>query len=188
MMRACSVLAGLALLTGCGSSSEAGSEAENGRDAGAAGASVTAAVTSDWGADACKTLTAEAAGKAAGVAVATASAGATSKVGENSVSTCSYSASDGTLFTVALRYAPEGTAAESIAGLKSQPDMTGPIEDVAEAPGKAFWAPRLKTLTYLPDDARMISVTPPGAKLNGTSDPDAVLKQRALALAQRAAG
>lgn len=176
-MKACGALLGLFLLTACGNSSPGG-EAQ----------SEAIAVGPDWGADACKTLSAEAAGKAAGVAVATASAGATTKVGENSVSTCSYSASDGTLFTVALRYAPEGTAAESIAGLKSQPDMTGPIEEVAGAKGKAFWAPRLKTLTYLPDDRRMISVTPPGAKPNGKSDPDDVLKQRALALAERAAG
>jgi hypothetical protein len=170
-------LTGLLLLTACGSG-KTGGEAQ--------GEAVT--VGPDWGADACKTLTAEAAGKAAGLAVATASAGATTRVGDNSVSTCSYSSSDGSLFTVALRYAPEGTAEESIAGLKSQPDMTGPIEDVAAAKGKAFWVPRLKTLTYLPDDHRMISVTPPGAKLNGKSDPDDVLKQRALALAERAAG
>lgn len=178
-MKAYAALLGSILLVACGSGGDSASKAEGGS---------TVAVAPDWGADACKTLTAEAAGKAAGLAVATASAGATSKMGDNSVSTCSYSASDGTLFTVALRYAPEGTAAESIAGLKSQPDMTGPIEDVAEAKGKAFWAPRLKTLTYLPDDSRMISVTPPGAKLIGTSDPDDVLKKRALALALRAAG
>lgn len=178
-MKAYGMLVGLLLLTACGSSgSDVSGRTEN-KDA---------MIGSDWGANACKTLTAEAAGNATGIAVATASAGATTKVGENSVSTCSYSASDGTLFTVALRYAPEGTAAESIAGLKSQPDMTGPIEDVPAAKGKAFWAPQLKTLTYLPDDRRMISVTPPGAKLNGKSDPDDVLKQRALALAERAAG
>lgn len=181
-MKAYEALAGLTsllLLTGCNS---------GGSDVSGKAEGVSAIVNSDWGANACETLTAEAAGKAAGIAVATASAGATTKVGENSVSTCSYSASDGTLFTVALRYAPEGTAEESITGLKSQPDMTGPIEDVAATKGKAFWAPRLKTLTYLPDDHRMISVTPPGAKLNGKSDPDDVLKKRALALAERAAG
>lgn len=178
-MKAYAALVGLVWLTACGSGGEtAGESAEAG----------TTAVGAEWGADACKALTAEAAGKAAGVTVATASAGATTKVGDNSVSTCSYSASDGTLFTVALRYAPEGTAKESIAGLKSQPDMTGPIEDVAAAKGKAFWAPKLKTLTYFPDDSRMISVTPPGVKLGGTSDSDDVLKQRALALAEGAAG
>lgn len=178
-MKAYGTLAGLLLLAGCNSGGTDVSGGTEGKGAVAA---------SEGGADACKTLTAEAAGKAAGIAVAAASAGATSKVGENSVSTCSYSASDGTLFTVALRYAPEGTAAESIAGLKSQPDMTGPIEDVPAVKGKAFWAPQLKTLTYLPDDHRMISVTPPGARLNGKSDPDDMLKQRALALAERAAG
>ena len=177
-MKAWGMMAVLALLSGCSNSGDAASQAQVG----------SVAVSSDWGADACKTLTAEAATKAAGVAVATASANSTTRVGDNSVSTCSYSGSDGTLFTVALRYAPEGTMDESIAGLKSQPDMTGPIEDVPAPRGKAFWAPRLKTLSYFPDDHRMISVTPPGAKLNGTSDPDDVLKQRALALAERAAG
>lgn len=175
-------LTGAFLLTACGSGDKAGGAAAGE----AQGESVAA--RPDWGADACKTLTAAAASKAAGLALATASANATTKVGDNSVSTCSYSGSDGTLFTVALRYAPEGTMDKSIAGLKSQPDMTGPIEDVAAAKGKAFWAPRLKTLTYLPDDQRMVSVTPPGVKLGGASDPDDVLKQRALALALAAAG
>lgn len=178
-MKAWAMMAGLALLSGCGSSSgDTASQAQAG----------SIAVSSNWGADACKTLTAEAAAKAAGVAAATASANSTTRVGDNTVSTCSYSGSDGMLFTVALRYAPEGTMDESIVGLKSQPDMTGPIEDVPAPKGKAFWAPQLKTLTYFPDDQRMISVTPPGAKLKGTSDPDDVLRQRALALAERAAG
>ncbi len=142
-----------------------------------------------WGAEACRTLTAEAAAKAAGVAVSQATSNANAQVGGNTVSTCSYAAGDGTTFTVALRRSPDGTLAESIAGLKSQPDMTGPIEDVAAPAGKAFWAPRLKTLTYMPDDHRMVSVTPPGANvMGGKSDPDDVLKQRALALALAAAG
>jgi hypothetical protein len=179
-MKILGAVAGLLFLAGCGSGGETAGQApssDRGRTTGP-----------DWGADACKTLTAQAASKAAGLSVATASANSTTRVGDNSVSTCSYSSSDGTLFTVALRYAPEGTMDESIAGLKSQSDMTGPIEDVAAAKGRAFWAPRLKTLTYLPDDQRMISVTPPGVKLGGTSDPDAVLKQRAVALALAAAG
>lgn len=178
-MRRAAILLGLALLAACDHSGETAGKAEGGG---------TVAARSDWGADACKTLTAEAAAKAAGVAVATASANATTRVGDNSVSTCSYSGSDGTVFTVALRYAPEGTAAEAIAGLKSQPDMTGPMEDVAATKGHAFWAPQLKTLTYVPDDSRMITVTPPGVKPGGKGDPDDVLKQRALALAERAAG
>lgn len=181
-MRNAARLTGALLLTACGSGEKAGG------GAGSEAQSDGVAAGPDWGADACKTLTAAAASRAAGLAAATASANSTTRVGDNSVSTCSYSSSDGTLFTVALRYAPEGTMDASIAGLKSQPDMTGPIEGVAAAKGKAFWAPRLKTLTYLPDDRRMISVTPPGVKLGGTSDPDDMLKQRALVLALATAG
>lgn len=162
------------MLSGCGD------PAPEGRREGASG-------RADWGAEACKMLTADAAAKAAGVAVSQATSSSNARVGDNTVSTCSYATSDGVAFTVALRYSPDATLAASIAGLKSQPDMTGPIEEVPAKSGKAFWAPRLKTLTYLPDDHRMISVVPPGVRFGGTSDPDDVLKQRAMALAEAAA-
>lgn len=165
------------LLSGCGGSDDSTSET---------GAESLAG--SDWGADACKTLTAEAAGKASGLAVAKSSASSVARVGDNTVSTCSYSASDGTQFTVALRQSPDATMAESIAGLEANPDMTGPVEAVPAPVGKAFWAPQVKTLTYLPDDHRMVSVTPPGANvMGGKSDSDDLLKPRALAIALAAA-
>lgn len=148
--------------------------------------------SSDWAVDACKTLPADAASKASGVAVAKAElASAAVSNEQTTLSNCSYSTADGKInFGVMLRQDKTGQTniAEQFEGLKSQPDMTGPMVDVAVPKGKAAWATKLRTLTYVPDDLRMIVVTPPGAiVIGGPTDPDDVLKAKALALAEAAA-
>ena len=166
-------LSAAALLAGCGS--------------GARDSSAETATSADWAADACKTFPADLASKAAGMTVTQATASPGASVGGTRVSTCNYTASDGTIFTLLLRQSPDSTMEEAITGLKANPEMTGPMEEVAVAGGKGFWAPRLKTYTYLPDGQRLISVTPPGVRLGGKSDADDVLKQKAEAIAEAAA-
>ena len=141
----------------------------------------------DWAADACKTFPASAATKAAGVAVAKVESSGQTGNELTLVSNCTYSTANGkTNFGVLLRQAK--AAAESIdaqiAELKSQPDMTGPSEDVAMPKGKAIWAPRIGTLSYFPDNRRMIAVTPPGAISLGIAKPSSAdLKAKAIAIA-----
>lgn len=171
-MNRCGATLGLALLlAGCGS----------------AGSVKDAGTGQDWAIDACKTLPAAAAGKAAGLAVTEAKASPGASAGTAHVSSCSYMGSAGESFTVLLRQSPDSTLEEAITGLKAAPDMTGPIDEVPVSAGKGFWAPKLKTFTLLPDGTRLISVTPPGVRLGGKSDPDDILKQRAQAIAEAAA-
>ncbi|MBY8825027.1 hypothetical protein [Sphingomonas colocasiae] len=168
------------LVAGCGG---------NGNGGGADGGSGKSA---DWAADACKTFPADAAGKAAGFAVAKAETPGQTGNEQTLVSTCSYSSADGkSSFTVLLRQdrSDGSTIDAQIAGLKSQPDATGPSEDVAMPKGKAIWAPRLNTLSYVPQDGRMIVVTPPGALIFGANPaPAGDLKSKAVAIAMAIEG
>jgi hypothetical protein len=140
----------------------------------------------DWADDACKTFPVEAAAKVAGVAVSKTVVSGTS-AGDTKVSNCTYSTADGKAnFGIVLRHDTSGqtTAAEQIAGLTSQPDVTGPSEEVPMPKGKAVWAPKLNTLSYVPEDNRMIVVTPPGAiVIGGAKAPEADLKAKAVAIA-----
>lgn len=167
------VLTGLA--AGCGSGAGGGS----GKSA-------------EWAADACRTFPAEAAGKAAGIAVAKAETPGQTGNEQTLVSNCTYSSADGKAsFGVLLRQDRTGgeTIDAQIAGLKSQPDATGPSEDVAMPRGKAVWAPKFNTLSYVPEAGRMIVVTPPGAVSFGTpaASPEA-LKAKAVAIAKAIEG
>jgi hypothetical protein len=144
-----------------------------------------------WALDACRTFPAAAAAKAIGAGVTAASAGARSAIGGNQVSTCNYTAAGQGPFTVLLRQQGEGGGgiAQTIAGLHSQPDITGPVTEIAAGAegAKAFWTPRHSTLTYAPDDKRVVVVTPPGATGGGTGAPPAALQKTALAIARAAA-
>lgn len=148
--------------------------------------------SADWAADACKSFPAEAAGKAAGVAVAKAETVGQTGNEQVLVSNCTYSSADGaTSFGVLLRQDKVGaeTIDAQIAGLKSQPEATGPSEDVAMPRGKAIWATRLNTLSYVPEAGRMIVVTPPGAISFGKPPaPPAELKAKAVAIATAVEG
>ncbi|QDZ06583.1 hypothetical protein FPZ24_03090 [Sphingomonas panacisoli] len=146
----------------------------------------------DWALDACKTFPKEAAGKAAGVAV-----GKTETAGQTGnddilVSNCTYSSADGkTNFGVLLRQVKTGgqSVDAQIADMKSRPDMTGPSEDVAMPKGKAVWASKMHTLSYVPADGRMIVVTPPGAfSFGGPASADGDLKAKAIAIASAVEG
>ena len=184
------------VLAGCGGSETTGSGAAPG-----AGEAAAAEVAATWATDACKTLSAEAAGKAAGLAVTKTVEGANASTNGVNVSSCTYSTEDGVMFTIGLRHDTMGAATmpEMIAGLTARPDVTGPVEEVPSKNGRAFWTPRLKTLSYLPDDTRTITVTPPYAKpMGGPAEPkdddaaaaaeEATLKAKALAMAEAAAG
>ncbi len=106
------------------------------------------------------------------------------------VSTCSYSSADGaTSFTVLLRQVMSDAPAldAEIANMKSQPDITGPSEDVAMPKGKAIWQPKMRTLSYVPEAGRMIVVTPPGAIVFGKAEtPLSDLKAKAIVIATAA--
>ncbi len=150
--------------------------------------------SSDWAEDACRTFPKEAASKAAGVAVVKAEPSGQLSTDQTVLSHCSYSGADSsTHFGVLLRQAKTDsqTVDDQIAGLKSQPDMTGPSEDVAMPKGKAVWASKLRTLSYVPADGRMIVVTPPGAIVFGpgavSPAPDA-LKAAAIRIASAIEG
>ena len=138
-----------------------------------------------WAADACKTLPAGAATRVAGVQVRSALPGARSTVGGTQVSTCNYQTSGNGSFTVLMRHQGEagGGIRQAIAGLRAMPDITGPVTEVPVANGKAFWVQRHRTLSYIPDDKRVVVVTPP----NAAGVTDDVLKQTALAIARAAA-
>lgn len=166
------------LIAGCGSSG-GGSGGGSGKSA-------------DWAADACKTFPAEAASKAAGFAVTKAESPNQTSNEQIIVSNCSYSSADGsTSFGLLLRQDKTGgeTIDSQIAGLKSQPDATGPSEDVLMPKGKAIWATRLNTLSFVPEAGRMIVVTPPGAITFGKPPaPPEELKAKAIAIAQAVEG
>lgn len=166
-------LSGAMLLAGCGGSGGASGKG------------------SDWAADACKTFPREAAAKASGVAVTKSDASGNGSE-ETALSNCTYSSADGKdNFGVMLRLDKTGQTklAEQVAGLTAQPDATGPLEEVAMPKGKAFWAPKLNTLSWVPDDTRMIVVTPPGAVSFGQAKPPASdLKAKAVAIAAAVEG
>jgi len=148
--------------------------------------------SSDWAADACKTFPAEAASKAAGVNFVKAENSSQTGSALVLVSNCNYSSADGRVtLGILLRHAlsDEESIDAQIAGLKSQPDMTGPSEDVPMQKGKAVWSSKLNTLSYVPRDGRMIVVTPPGAVSFGKSDADPIqLKTTAIAIAKAIEG
>lgn len=142
--------------------------------------------SADWAVDACKTFPAASAAKASGLAITKAESPGQTGNDQAAVSNCTYSTADGkTNFGVLLRQDKSGqtTVAEQIAGLTSQPDMIGPSEKVTMPKGKAVWAPKLHTLSWVPDDARMIVVTPPGAITLGQAAPEGDLKAKAIAIA-----
>jgi len=147
---------------------------------------------SDWALDACKTFPKEAASKAAGVALAKAETAGQTGSSDTLVSNCTYSSADGkTNFGVLLRQEKSGgqSVEAQIAGLKSRPDVTGPSEDVAMPKGKAVWAAKMHTLSYLPAAGRMIVVTPPGAfSFGGAAPNDGDLKAKAIAIATSVEG
>lgn len=165
----------LAALAGCGGGSVGGKPA-------------------DWAKDACKTFPADAASKASGVAVAKAESSGQTGNDQTFVTNCTYSSADGkNNFGVLLRQdkSEEATVDAMIGGMKSQPDISGPSEDVAMPKGKAIWQPKLRTLSYLPEDGRMIVVTPPGAIFFGSgaeAPPPAELKAKAIAIANAIEG
>jgi hypothetical protein len=161
------------LLAGCGSKDGSVAGGASGKSA-------------DWAVDACKTFPSDVAGKAAGVTVVKAETPNKTDTGDVLVSNCSYSTASGDSFGVLLRQdKTAGTTIDTqIAGLKSQPDITGPMEDVAMPKGKAIWTIKMNTLSYVPQDGRMIVVTPPGAVSFGKKGPPAAeLKARAIAIA-----
>jgi hypothetical protein len=147
---------------------------------------------SDWALDACKTFPKEAAGKAAGVAIAKAETAGQTGSSDTLVSNCTYSSADGkTNFGVLLRQEKAGgqTVEAQVADMKSRPDMTGPSQDVAMPKGKAIWASKMHTLSYVPAAGRMIVVTPPGAFSFGSAVPnDGDLKAKAITIATAVEG
>ncbi len=54
--------------------------------------------------------------------------------------------------------------------------------------GKAVWQPQLRSLSYVPDDARMIVVTPPFIGLSRKGADPAKLKASAITIARAVAG
>ena len=173
-----SALALAAALGGCGS-----------KDGSVAGGASGKA--SDWAVDACKTFPLAAASKAAGVTFVKADAPNQTDTGQVLVSNCSYSTADGESLGVLLRQdKTDGTTVDTqIAGLKSQPDVTGPMDDVAMPKGKAIWSVKMNTLSYVPQDGRMIVVTPPGAVTFGKKGPPAAeLKAKAISIANAIEG
>lgn len=165
-------------LAGCG-----------GKDGSVAGGASGKAST--WAVDACNTFPAEAAAKASGLAIVKADTPYQTDTGQVIVSNCNYATANGETFGVLLRQdRTDGTTiASQIAGLTSQPDMTGPMEDVPMRKGKAVWATRMNTLSYVPQDGRMIVVTPPGAVTFGKKGPPAAaLKAKAIAIADAIEG
>lgn len=143
--------------------------------------------SAEWAVDACKTFPAEAAGKAAGVAVAKAEGSAATSNEQVTVSNCTYSSADGKdNFGVLLRQDKVSgqTVDQQLAGVTSQPDVTGSGEPVAMPKGKAVWMPKMRTLSYVPEGERMIVVTPPGAITFGQAPvPEAEVKAKAIAIA-----
>ncbi len=154
---------------------------------GACGGGGSSGKSADWAADACKTFPLETAAKVSGLAVTKAESSGQTGSNDVAVTNCTYSTADGKgNFGILLRQDKSGdlTMAEQLSGLTSQPDLTGPGEEVAMPKGKAIWAPKLRTLSYVPDDARMIVVTPPGAISFGPSAaPAGDLKAKAIAIA-----
>lgn len=175
-MRIAVVIIFAACTTGCGGGGITGSSQK----------------ASDWALDACKTFPKEAAGRAAGVPVAkTETAGQTGS-SDTLVSNCTYSSADGKInFGVLLRQEKAGgqSVEAQIADMKSRPDMTGPSDDVVMPKGKAVWAAKMHTLSYVPAPGRMIVVTPPGAfSFGGAAPNDGDLKAKAISIATAVEG
>lgn len=141
-----------------------------------------------WATDACKTFPPDAAGKAAGIAVTAAVPDGKSTVSGMQVSTCTYEAAGSGSFTIAMRYQGEaGSMRSAIAGLNAAPDVTGPIVEVPVKQGKAFWGKRYRTLSLIPDEKRVVVVTPPGVSGADTDANTDHWQQTALRIAQAAA-
>lgn len=172
-------LSAIALLAGCGGGDSSGP---------GGGANVAAGKSDDWGKDACKTYPVAAVAKAAGIPLATAGAGTSGTPVEGvNVSTCSYkSADEKQIVTIGLRQDLEGgrTMAGEIGSLQGMPEVTGPTEVIAMPKGQAVWQPKLRTLTWIPDPDRLITITPWGLKIMDESDPVDVMKARALQIAK----
>ena len=153
----------------------------------------TSAKADDWAKDACKTFPVDAAAKASGMVVKS-SEGTHTNANDTDVASCTYSGEawdDG--FTVALRQAHDTDLSidQQIAGVSSQPDITGPAADVAMPAGKAVWHAKMRTLTWVPDAARMIIVTPPGAITFGDKPPkisEADMQANAIRIAKAVEG
>jgi hypothetical protein len=147
--------------------------------------------TDQWAIDACKTFPASAAAKATGLPIKTATlAGRASSNGTN-VSNCSYASDGGNAqFGILLRQDTTGTTTlqQQIDGLTSDPGTSGPSEPVAMPKGNAVWQPEVRTLSWVPDDSRMIVVTPPGIELSRKGADQAKLKASAIAIARAIEG
>ena len=141
-----------------------------------------------WATDACKTFPSDAAGKAAGIAVTAAVPGGKSTVSGMQVSTCTYETAGSGSFTIAMRFQGEGGSMErASAGLNAAPQVTGPIVEVPVKQGKAFWGERFRTLSFIPDETRVVVVTPPGVSGADTGTDTDRMQQKALTIAQAAA-
>ena len=178
------------LMFACG---DAGDGAGGGGVSAGASGGGTSAKADDWAKDACKTFPADAAAKASGMVVKS-SEGTHTNANDTDVASCTYSGEawdDG--FTVALRQAHDTDLSidQQIAGLSSQPDMTGPATNVAMPAGEAVWHAKMRTLTWVPDAARMIIVTPPGAITFGDKPPkitEADMQATAIRIAEAVEG
>ena len=157
-------------------------------DASASTSSAAASATggTKWASDACRTFSAAAVSKATGQTFSKAELNANQNDdAPATVSSCNYSTADGNVFfTILLRQDRTGqeTIDSQASGLTSSPDMTGAMDPVEMPRGKAFWSSRLHTLSYIPDNARMIVVTPPNA-MGAGKKPDAELRRNAVAIA-----
>ena len=144
-----------------------------------------------WAVDACKTFPAAAAAKASGLAIETTTLGAQVSVAGTTVSSCGYAtAGNRESFGVLLRQDTTGKATidQQVAAITSAPAETGPSEIVEMQKGKAVWQPQLRSLSYVPDDARMIVVTPPFIGLSRKGADPAKLKASAITIARAVAG
>ena len=142
-------------------------------------------VSSDWATDACKVFPAADATMSSGIAIASATTSDAGNANQTNISQCTYATADGKpAFTIMLRHDLSGTLTSDMQmkGLTAAPDMTGPTEEVVMAKGKAIWTGQLKTLSYVPDDARMIIVS---LANQSASEPNAEqgLKQQAIGIA-----
>ena len=138
-----------------------------------------------WAADACRTLPADALAKAAGETVRSAIAGAKSTVGGIQVSTCTYQTSGDAAYTVLMRDWGDkgGGASQTVAGLHAMPEITGPVSELKVDGATAYWVPKHRTLSYIPDDKRVVVVTPP--MVPGVTE--AAQQQTAMKIARAAA-
>lgn len=191
--RAYGVLAATSVLAACGDAGEGATDAGGGSAARPALAAVTDGKPKDWAVDVCKTFPVAAASKASGLAIKETNTSHTN-ANDTDVGSCTYSGEAyDELFTVGLRHAhdPDMTVEEQIASVTSEPEITGPSEEVTMSKGKAVWSPKLRTLTWVTDPARMVIVTPPYAVTFGSKPPklpDAELRANAIAIAKAVEG